>query len=69
MKIIEVPIFNDDGSVQVTHTIAPEEAQILLQFALNFLTGTGLSLRQIMQKTKEQQEKSTLEQLELKFND
>lgn len=42
MKIIEVPIFNDDGSVQVTHVLTPEQVQPLLQFALNFLTATGL---------------------------
>jgi hypothetical protein len=42
MKIIEVPIFNEDGSIQIMQKVSPEEAQTLLQFALNFLATTGL---------------------------
>lgn len=41
MKIIEVPIFNDDGSVQTTQTYSAEEAKTLLQFAANFMMGIG----------------------------
>jgi len=41
MKIIEVPIFNDDGSVQATQLYSPEEAQRLLQFAVNFMLAVG----------------------------
>ncbi len=41
MKIIEVPIFNEDGSIQTTQTYSPEEAQRLLQFAANFMMGVG----------------------------
>ena len=43
MKVIEVPIFNDDGSIKLTHLISPEEAQALLQFALNFLAASGMA--------------------------
>jgi len=43
MKIIEVPIYNSDGSVNVTHQISPEEAQSLLHFAINFLTAAGMA--------------------------
>ncbi len=43
MKVIEVPVFNDDGSVKLTQLLSPEEAKTLLQFALNFLAATGLS--------------------------
>ena len=42
MKIIEVPVFNEDGSVKLTQLLSPEEAQSLLQFALNFLTASGM---------------------------
>ena len=44
MKIIEVPIFNEDGSIQVTHLIGPEESLKLLQFAINFLAANGLAI-------------------------
>lgn len=45
MKIINVPIFNDDGSIQLTQVVSPEEAQALLQFAINFLTAAGMYQR------------------------
>lgn len=41
MKIIEVPVYNEDGSVSATIQIAPEEAKNLLMFAVNFLAATG----------------------------
>lgn len=43
IKLIEVPIYNDDGSVKITQEISPSEAQTLLAFALNFLVSTGLA--------------------------
>jgi hypothetical protein len=36
MKIIEVPVFDDNGGLQYTAVVSPEEAKDLLQFALNF---------------------------------
>ena len=42
MKVIEVPVFNDDGSVKLTQLLSPGEAQSLLQFAINFLTASGM---------------------------
>jgi len=56
MKIIEVPIFNDDGSVQVTHVLTPEQTQSLLQFALSFLTAAGLSVSRVSKQDPNQQE-------------
>lgn len=44
MKIIEVPVFNDDGSIKVTQLLSPQEAQTLLQFALNFLSAAGMTV-------------------------
>ena len=41
MKIIEVPIFNEDGSIKVTQLVSPEEAQTLLAFAINFMLAVG----------------------------
>lgn len=55
MKIIEVPLYNEDGSIQTVMQIPPEEAQSLLQFAINFIAATG--------------HKSILEQLKNKDND
>lgn len=43
MKIIEVPIYNADGSVTFTQQVTAEEAQALLQFAINFLASSGLA--------------------------
>jgi len=48
MKIIEVPIFNEDGSVKITQVLTPEQVQPLLQFALSFLTATGLSVTKVV---------------------
>lgn len=42
MKIKEVPIYNEDGSVTATLYIKEKEAQVLLEFALNFLSSVGL---------------------------
>lgn len=42
MKIIEVPLLNDDGSVQAVVSLGPKEVQFLLEFALKFLTGVGV---------------------------
>lgn len=36
MKLIEVPVYNKEGDLQFTATITPDEAQHLLQFAINF---------------------------------
>lgn len=48
MKIIEVPIYNADGSVQFTQLVSPQEAKTLLQFAINFLAATGISATAIL---------------------
>ena len=41
MKIIEVPMLNEDGSVKCTMVYGPEEVQKLLQFATNFFAAIG----------------------------
>jgi len=43
MKIVEVPVFNEDKSIKFTVLVTPEESQALLQFAVNFLAGAGLA--------------------------
>lgn len=43
MQVIEVPVFNEDGTVQIVQKISPDEAQMLLQFALNFNLAMGFS--------------------------
>ena len=45
MQIIDVPVYNEDGSVQFTQKVSPEEAQHLLAFALNFLAGAGWAMQ------------------------
>jgi len=40
---LEVPVYNEDGSVSAMMNIPPEQAQMLLQFALNFMAAAGLS--------------------------
>jgi hypothetical protein len=61
MKLLEVPVFNDDGSIHSKIELAPNEVQILLQFAVNFLTSAGLSVNMIIKKAKE---KPTDEEIE-----
>jgi hypothetical protein len=46
VKIIEVPEFQEDGSVKVVHMLSEREAQYLLQFAVNFLLSTGQNVVQ-----------------------
>ena len=52
MKIIDVPIYNEDGSVQFTQSVRPEEAQALLQFAINFLAQMGMNQFAVPVETK-----------------
>ena len=63
MKIIDVPVFNSDGSVQYHQTLSAKETQILLQFALNFLVAAGISTQQLMKQVEEAEETPP------KFND
>jgi hypothetical protein len=44
MKILDVPVYNDDGSIKFTQQVSPQEAQALLQFAINFMAATGLNV-------------------------
>ena len=53
MKIIDVPILNEDGSIKFTQVVTAQEAQVLLQFALNFLASTGLTVKMMMDHSKE----------------
>ena len=41
MQVIEVPVFNEDGSVQTVNKYTPEETKYLLQFAVNFMMTLG----------------------------
>ena len=53
MKLIDVPVFNDDGSVQFTQVLNEKEVQVLLQFALNFLVATGINVHTFVQGAQE----------------
>lgn len=50
MKIIEVPVFDEEGGIKFTQYVSPDEAQALLQFAINFLVATGMNVRMLMRK-------------------
>ncbi len=52
---IDVPVFNEDGSVKFTQHLSPEEAQHILQFALNFLVTTGFMAQHIKPPVPEEQ--------------
>lgn len=41
MQFIELPTLNEDGSVESTVRVGPEEVKTLLQFAINFLGSVG----------------------------
>jgi hypothetical protein len=61
MKIIEVPVFNEDGSVKLVQQMSPEEAQHVLQFALNFLMTSGLAATYMVGKQQTEDEESQLD--------
>ena len=44
MRTVDVPVFYEDGSVHFTQVLTEKEVQVLLQFALNFLVASGLSV-------------------------
>jgi hypothetical protein len=44
MKIIDVPLFKEDGSINAMVAISPQEAQVLLAFALNFMAAHGIAV-------------------------
>lgn len=56
MKIIDVPVFEDDGSVKFTQSVSPEEAKALLTFALNFLAAQGYAAHMLAQQGDEEME-------------
>lgn len=58
MKIIDVPIFDEDGNVEFTQTITADEAQLLLQFAINFLTSTGMNVRMLAEQQRQREDKT-----------
>lgn len=61
MKTIDVPVFNEDGSVQFTQVLSEKEVQVLLQFALNFLVATGINVHTFVQGAQEQDEDNPLD--------
>ena len=48
MQIIDVPIFNDDGSIKFTQQLSPEEAQYLLQLAINITMHLGSKMQVVV---------------------
>lgn len=40
---IQVPVHNEDGSIQYTTSLNPQQTQALIGFALNFLVANGLA--------------------------
>ena len=55
MQIVEVPVFNPDGSIKFVAHVNPEQAQALLQFSYNFLVAAGMATR-IVAANKDPQE-------------
>ena len=56
MKILDVPVFNEDGSLQYHQTLSAQEVQVLLQFALNFLVAAGISTQTLMKQVEDAEE-------------
>ncbi len=42
MNIIDVPKYDEEGNIVATLQIPMEQAQVLLQFALNFMAAVGV---------------------------
>ena len=62
---LDVPVLNEDGSTKTVVEIDPAQAQVLLQFALNFLVATGLTAAYQI----DVQEENPLAQMEIPFSD
>lgn len=45
MKLIDVPVYNDDGTVKFTVSVDAPQSKALLEFALNFLVTSGFVLQ------------------------
>lgn len=66
---LDIPIINDDGSIKTTMVVDAAQAQVLLQFALNFLIATGLTAAYNVVVPDETTEKVNLAQMEIPFSD
>lgn len=66
---LDIPIMNDDGSVKTTMSVDPAQAQVLLQFALNFLIATGLTAAYKISVPEADKEEVDLSQMEIPFSD
>lgn len=66
---LDIPIMNDDGSVKTTLAVDPAQAQVLLQFALNFLIATGLTAAYNISLPETATEEVNLAQMELPLSD
>lgn len=55
VQVIEVPTFGEDGSITVVNKINPQEAQLLLQFAINFLISAGVTLQEVSEQAEQEQ--------------
>lgn len=65
---VEIPVFNDDGSVKFNAELSPDEAQAILQFGLNFAIASGLAQQlgiQVIPVSKEVAEELEAQQLDL----
>lgn len=43
MKITEVPVYNEDGTVKLTVVLGENELQTLLQFGMNMAVAMGIA--------------------------
>jgi len=50
LKVLEVPVLNDDGSVNYTASLSAAEVQTLLQFAINLSASVGLGAHRQYQR-------------------
>jgi hypothetical protein len=48
--LISVPVFDSEGAIKTTIDLSPIEAQHLLQFALNFLVASGMTVNYALGK-------------------
>lgn len=43
MKVTEVPVYNEDGTVKLTVVLGENELQTLLQFGMNMAVAMGIA--------------------------
>jgi len=68
MRILEVPLIDKDDNITAIVQLKMEEAQTLLQFALNFLASSGLAVNYAIKDKIDEEADDRPTQLDMDFD-